>query len=325
MDDSTDKMVDPFGIGTYDFPQVGRNKGEDSNSKHIKNALPGTPIADKSSAESYESYPGSTSPFSLASKEIEAVAMLPADYDCPPVNKKNPPSHYDSVVHTTAESALPGGPDSIDGPVARSSWYDKSVVTANGMFADHTGDTFAAKKKESLPSVPQNVVVTDRLKTVSNPYTGGMYQDQTDYLNVPTEGVTVKSASIRVSTNIELVRSLAGEFIKKNGKKDQTKRNVIAFLQESGSYSFLSSDVVRCLNIEHGAAIRDTLDNFPVKIASHKETMNSHATRLACIVQGLHDAIQSNTFPASHVKVANEALYALTSALVQYERIQDHG
>jgi hypothetical protein len=69
----------------------------------------------------------------------------------------------------------------------------------------------------------------------------------------------------RTATNFNLVRELTTGFIKECGKKDLTRRHVMAFLQKAGSHQYLASDVVRCLLLDHNVYVKDVLDEFPVR------------------------------------------------------------
>lgn len=68
----------------------------------------------------------------------------------------------------------------------------------------------------------------------------------------------------RKATDLAKVGALAEEFLKEFGKKDLTKRHVLAFLQKKGEPQFLSSDVIRCLKHRHEVYVKDVLDEFPV-------------------------------------------------------------
>lgn len=328
FESAADKSVNTFGIGTYDSPIMDSGDQGESNEKFTKKSLPnnGAPDAVGIGNEGYFNQTAISSDYSVFMDGD--VDMLPGDYDSTSAGSSKAESHYDSVVHSVADSKLPHGKE----PPAVMGYRDPSIMVSYDKFGEHGGDVFA---EESLPDVEHNYAESDRLDTVSNPYSGMMVSDESDSIDLNLEGNTVGGqgsmllSAVRVSTNLELVRDVATDFIKKNGKKGMTKRNVISFLRSVGSYSFLSSDVIRCLNQEHGMDVKDTLDNFPLRTAAQLNIRNGRINKLA-----IHLAAIENAFVEAEVnELKNPDLAssyrsissALTQALSAYERSVDHG
>jgi hypothetical protein len=171
-----DKTVETFGLGTYDHPQWGFEHGEDSNKKHTKESLPqdGGPL-DPFGPDRLLSYPTNL-----------ATSMVPGDYDRPPMFKTPVPSHLDSVVHSVSSSELPSG---LDGPVARSDYYDKMTTAESikpaieDMFAGaDTGAYVAGKKSRSKKAPVSGPPVLEEVGHAT------MSEMQSNYdISVPTE------------------------------------------------------------------------------------------------------------------------------------------
>jgi hypothetical protein len=70
----------------------------------------------------------------------------------------------------------------------------------------------------------------------------------------------------RTANSHNIASQLAGDFIKKYGKKNVTRRHVLAFLQEEGQAfrQYLASEIIRCLKLNHKVYIEDVMDKFPV-------------------------------------------------------------
>lgn len=77
----------------------------------------------------------------------------------------------------------------------------------------------------------------------------------------------------RKATNIPQVIALTKDFLKDYGKKDLTKRHVLAFLQKQNLPQYLSSDIIRCLKLSHSIFVKDVLDEFPVYRAASQTTV----------------------------------------------------
>jgi hypothetical protein len=206
-----------------------------------------------------------------------------------------------------------------------SGYRDPSVSTGSSdVWGDEPGDVFAS---ETLPGPARHDETTGYLDTHYGPMGGKRIQDQTDsfdHKDFPQGNVV--TSSIRVATNHELVRDLVKDFIKDHGKKDITKRHIVAFLKAKGSYAFLSSDMIRCLNLEHNAKVMDVLDVFPVKVASVKPgDLDSSAVRVASIREALVASLQDSSTPTSTVNEYHRIAADLALALAAYERIYHHG
>ena len=278
-----DKSVETFGLGTYDHPQYGFEHGEDSNNKKSEKTLPDDG--------------GSLDPFGpdrlLSYPQTVATTMVPGDVDRPTSHRSPPPDWVDSVVHSTSQTKLPDG----DEPTARSDYYNNMSVgqlvhSIDDYTAEHSGDTFASSVEEdSLPVPPSNYEKFDNnLQSLGNYWSGSVIQDQSVPAGFPStefedpqrwQKTNASSQKMKkVAVNINLVRDLSSEFLKKHGKKDLTRRHVMAFLQKVGSHQFLVSDVIRCLKEDHGVQMNDTLDNFPVVKTASSSRLASIRSRL---------------------------------------------
>jgi hypothetical protein len=150
------------------------------------------------------------------------------------------------------------------------------------------------KKKESeLPGVMKNEeTMEDWLGPLGNYWSGKEIEDITSPYGFPAtdfdenieydrsdnqDGGTIvplgdpkmfasgrTSMTTRQATNIHQVIGLTKDFLKAAGKeKDLTKRHVLAFLQSRNLPQYLSSDIIRCLKLQHDVHVKDVLDEFP--------------------------------------------------------------
>ncbi len=280
-----DKSMDPFGMGTYDFPESSEH-GEDSNKKKSGKSLPdgGGPL-DPFGPDRLLSYPQSTSTASSRSESTgrssttstTSTTMVPGDYDVPPEGGSHDLFLNPSRPMSVADSKLPTGKE----PSAMADYADRFSSTYD-VWADHSGDTWASSEEstsESLPGSSENSVnVENGLGGLGNYWSGYNVQDQ----NVPAGFPSMEYWDVgrrqqlqasekqmnRVATNVTLVRSLTGEFLEENGKKDLTRRHVMAFLTQKREPQYLASDVIRCLALDHNIFVKDVLDEFPVRKAS---------------------------------------------------------
>lgn len=121
------------------------------------------------------------------------------------------------------------------------------------------------------------------------------------------------SMNTRKATNLELVGTLTTDFIKKYGKKDITRRHVMAFLKESGYHQYLASDVVRCLKLRHDVHMADVLDQFPtstkktasVNIASGLTNIRYRLMRIGTSDSNVAVVLRN------HIDALSEAIHAV--------------
>lgn len=297
-DDSRSKSVKDFGIGTYDSPSDDTKlEGEDVEERQpAGKSLPDAGGTEVPTFETYVSYPITDY------KGIHAKSMVPGDEDIPP---SGPPE--DKTKDIVADSDLPSDEDN---PSARSDYYDRMTMGKDieDIWADEDSGSYSMTQPkddiwyddqddtvaDSLPTVNKNENGLDNfLGALGNLWSGFTVEDNTESMGFPSQdfseqadfmsdglqpfGYNKMSTDMnydkpRVATNIELVKSLTKDFIKKYGKKNIVKRHVLAFLQEEGHPQYLSSDIVRCLKHNHKVTIPDVLDTFPFK----KEASEGH-------------------------------------------------
>lgn len=279
-----DKSVETFGLGAYDHPQSGFEHGEDSNNKKSEHSLPDDGGPSNPDPELLLSYPHTVS-----------STMVPGDVQRPPAQRTPSPDWLDSVVHSVSQSELPKGND----PPSRSSYYNNMSIgqlvhSIDDYTAEHAGDTFASSEgdeEDSLPSPLSNPGIMDNnLQSLGNYWSGTVIQDQSDPAGFPStefedpERYQKTNASGRpmkkVATNINQVRGLSSQFLKEYGKKDLTRRHVMAFLHKSGEHQYLASDIIRCLKEDHEVFILDVLDQFPVMKTASAISLSSIRDRL---------------------------------------------
>lgn len=313
--EQNDEKVDDFGIGTYDSDNTPMPDTENAKRKHTKNSLPqnGGPF-DPFGPDRLLSYPTHVS-----------TAMLPADLDYATGRSMPQKSHYDSVVHSEANSELPNEDDGSH----VTDYADPSRVSfsEDNLWSSDGGDSYASAKSESLPHSTENSMKTENnLGALGNPYSGYIVQDQNVPQGFPSEDYRENSSfpkshpgnmiASRIATNVELVRDLTKEFLKGRDKDSITKRDITAFLAKNGYFGFMSSDVIRCLRLDHDLHVQDALDVFPVRKASQ----NFNLTRIAalrdfCVMNDMENI--SNPEVSADYRVAAACL---SSALAVCER-----
>lgn len=243
-EDAMDMAVDDFGLGPWDSDPTS-SKGEDKEDLRSELLPRGNSLPD--AGGSYDPN-GPERLTSYASSGSEAFAELPSD---------------------------------ANNPSARSDYYDR-MTTGIVEYLWPDGDTGAFAQQEdeeqsaSLPGAPKNDHVTDSaLQGLGNDWSGYTIQDQTNPIGHPyTDYVTssdLKGNKMhRQATNHALVNDLTAAFLKEFGKKDLTRRHVMAFLQKQNQPQYLASDVIRCLKLSHSIFVKDVLDEFPIaKMATH--------------------------------------------------------
>ncbi len=127
-----------------------------------------------------------------------------------------------------------------------------------------------------------------------------------------------KASMNRNATNITLVNSLTKDFLKACGKKDLTKRHVLAFLQSLGQPQFLSSDIIRCLKLAHDIHVKDVLDEFPV--ARTASTVGG--TTVAQVRRKLIDLEGEFVLQPEVSSILRRCAANLTRALIDMERLE---
>lgn len=201
----------------------------------------------------------------------------------------------------TASQSLPSD---ADNPAARLDYYDRlqtGTTSVDDIWADEDAGVYANDGPvESLPGAATNdVSMDDFLGALGNAWSGYVVQDQSNPAGHPSPNfmeqsdytkrvpgdwrddaktlvtTSIKNMSSRpvsmlrkVSTDISLVGDLASKFLKEYGKKDLTRRHVMAFLQDGGHHIYLASDVIRCLKLRHQVTIADVMDQFPIRKAA---------------------------------------------------------
>jgi len=300
FDTALEKTVQQLGIGPYDSSEEDEH-GEDSNKRERGKSLPDGGGSTVDSPEVMQSYPSTPSTFASVRFEGEPLlgswrrADLPGDADRPPVGRKQVQDTINDTVPSVSQSKLPN-----DGgnPSARSDYYDRMKQgqvrapdpKSSEIWADEDSGAYAS---ESLPTPGKNETEMDNsLGALGNSWSGRTVEDvsnpagfpSTDYSeNVDFDrsdldggGRVMASGHRKVSTNIALVQELTTAFIKKCGKKDLTRRHVMAFLREAGKSQYFASDVIRCLKLSHNVHVKDVLDEFPVvKTASGLRSLSS--------------------------------------------------
>ncbi len=272
------KVMRDFGIGMYDSLL---NDGESGEPVYDYEAasLP-SPVDNYCKDEVLSSYASTT---------------LPGDVDRPPHGRNQNDKIIDKVLPTFSQTELPNDKDN---PIARSDYYDnmsmgsKSKVSMDDIWPDEDSGAYAHTE---LPKDTKNESNFDnRTKGIGNSWSGYIVEDlsgpsgfpstdfseNADYLeDDDNSGRFLASGNEKMkktSTNFSLVSDLADGVLKKFGKKDLTRRHVMAYLQEINQSQFLASDVVRCLSLCHGIDLNDNLNQFPIsKKASNTPTLSS--------------------------------------------------
>lgn len=300
-EDASSKSVQDWGIGTYDSPLTG-DRGEDDEESAPK-ALPddGGPL-DPFGPDRLLSYPedassqGKHASGQSAMDRRRGFGALPGDSDRP-LQSRRPEDDTMVDVLPTASSGLPSDSDN---PSARADYYDRMQTgqietrVPDDVWADEDSGAYAVESdgNSSLPGVSKNeFTMDDFLGALGNSWSGYETEDVSGPQGFPSTDFSenvdfdrsdlrdggrlmafqssgmdsdMEGHSYRRATNLELVGELASGFLKKNGKKDLTRRHVMAFLQESGHPQYLASDVIRCLKHRHKVVVADVLDQFPV-------------------------------------------------------------
>lgn len=289
------KAVSDFGIGTYDSSS-NSSHGEDDESVEPKGkTLPddGGPF-DPFGPDRLLSYPEDTSSQGKHASNWtfrDFLAGLPGDIDRPPTSRRPADDTKDNVLPT----ANTGLPSDSDNPAARSDYYDHLQTgqidnrSPPAMWPDDDSGAYAQEQfgDSELPNVNKNETsMDDFLGALGNYWSGYEVEDISGPQGFPTrdfsenvdydrsdlqDGGKLMAADMnngnptrRHATDLALAGELTEKFLKKYGKKNITRRHVMAFLQDLGHPQYLASDVVRCLKHRHKVVIADVLDQFPI-------------------------------------------------------------
>lgn len=284
-----EKAVQQFGLGPYDSAEDDEHGG-DSNERHPKKSLPdggggSQLLADPEVFSSYPDTPTTFASVRLPSfRYYSAAAGVPGDADAEPFGHGPEDDTLVPGVKSTSKSQLP---NDAGNPSARSDHYDRMRQglerapdpDASGLWADEDAGVYAAET-ESLPDEAKNESSRENwLGGLGNAWSGFVVDEQagaqafpsTEYVedaNYPRSdrdgGGYIMASQGRVATNLRIVEELTDAFVKAFGKKDLTRRHVMAFLQSVGKSQYFASDVIRCLKLSHKVYVKDVLDEFPV-------------------------------------------------------------
>lgn len=262
-EDASTKTVDKFDQFTWDFPEGKFEHGEDDDDRE----KPRKGVPDGG---------GSLNPMPELLYDVTASQSLPSD---------------------------------ANNPAARSDYYDRLQTgkSVEDVWPDEDAGVYAQDGSSSLPGVPPNdLSMDDFLGALGNAWSGYVVEDQwnpaghpTPDLREPPEHKVISGGNTkflvtgtdknmsdrpmsmlrRVATNIHEVGELASSFLKEYGKKDLTRRHVMAFLQDHGHHAYLASDVIRCLKLRHQVTIADVLDQFPIRKAALDQRVGVAAAR----------------------------------------------
>lgn len=315
---ASDKSVQTFGLGTYDDFSFPYEKGENSNEKSTKRTTPdggGSGAPDDGSPDNPDNR-------LLGYPQTFATAELPGDFDKPPSGALRQRDVIVNRVPSVSQTALPSG-----GARPVVDYADRMTISYNGdEWADEDSGAYAS---ESLPSPGDGTMSRENsLGALGNAWSGYNVQDQAvpsgfpseDYLTDYTKFNHMNASELKMrktATNVTLVRSITSGFLKEFGKKNLTRRHVMAFLQKTGSHQYLASDVIRCLLLDHNIYVKDVLDEFPV----HKAASSGHNIASLISARGhLIDLEIKNISNPSVSSIYRHAAAALTRSIASLER-----
>jgi hypothetical protein len=121
----------------------------------------------------------------------------------------------------------------------------------------------------------------------------------------------------KLATNLDLVGTLAADFLKKRDKKGITRRHVMSFLQEAGYHQYLASDVIRCLQQRHNVHVADVLDQFPVATSKVAASVSA-ARELVNLAGRMASAKSENRFAAAVLGKLSSTAVSDASAMFQH-------
>ena len=145
--------------------------------------------------------------------------------------------------------------------------------------------------------------------------------EQEDSRSSAIEALFKKMPDVRTATNLGLVSGLTREFIKEFGKKDLTRRHVMAFLEKINMPQYLSSDVIRCLKLRHSIYVKDVLDEFPIRLASSR-VMSHLQPQVASVRDQLIDLEISNIRIPEVASVLRRCAADMSQVLVDLEKCE---
>lgn len=223
-------------------------------------------------------------------RNVQQFGLGPYDYsegeDCE--GESAPPDPMPFGAETLyASSEVPSDEDN---PSARSDYYDHMVINIgqeshsdlpgvgkadqemdDGLSA--LGNSWSGYVTEDT-SGPNGFPTSDRSASEGVPMERRSWEKKMDEaMKIPDEesrkeAISALAKSIpgqkRQATNMELVGDLAKAVVKAHGRKDLTRRHVMAVLDEEKAPQFLASDVIRCLKLRHSVFMADSLTDFPV-------------------------------------------------------------
>jgi hypothetical protein len=241
---------------------------------------------------------------------------------------------------------------------ARAKSREGSVLgSVLAMFSDYVAPTedmgaYAGKKKKTsedseLPAPMKNEeTMDDTLQPLGNWWSGKEIEDITSPYGFPATdfdeninydrsdnqdgGTTVPlgdpkmfasgrtSMTTRQATNIHQVVGLTKDFLKEAGKENLTKRTVLAFLQGRNLPQYLSSDIIRCLKIQHDIHVKDVLDEFPVA----RKASVAMGTTIARARHALIELECKHVLDPQVASVLRRCAAQLTRALIDMERLE---
>lgn len=295
FDSALEEVVQQLGLGPYDASRDdGDGEAADDGPRAPKKSLPdgGGPCI-QDGAETLISYPAENAqtPTAFASVKFAAEGDYQAWLRQRRTRIGGKPRESNSQL-----------PNDAGNPVARSDYYDRMKQgqerapdpKSSQVWADEDSGAYAG---ESLPQEGKLEVETkNSLDAIGNAWSGKVIDDQSGATGHPTEdylenvdfprsdldgGGKIMASGQRIATNIGIVEELTAALIKRYGKKDLTRRHVMAFLKEAGKSQYFASDVIRCLKLSHKVYVKDVLDEFPVlKTASSLSSIASTRGKL---------------------------------------------
>src|SRR5512135_285698 len=179
------------------------------------------------------------------------------------------------------------------------------------------GNWWSGKEIEDVSS-PQGFPTTDFDENIkydrSDNQDGGTTVPLGDPKMFASGGLSMMT---RQATHITQVVALTKDFLKEAGKKDLTKRHVLAFLQQRGLPQYLSSDIIRCLKLSHDVHVKDVLDEFPVARAAS----TSNNTTVAKVRKALIELECKHVLQPEVAGVLRRCAANLTRALIDMDRL----
>jgi len=260
-EDDLQRVVQDFGLGPY-LPQSnspGDSDDPSSERGELNGSLPGNA-------------PTSPSPELMISYPVSS-AILPGDSSRSPRSPRPADDTIVPIVPSVAQSSLPTDEKN---PSSHSDYYDDTVSTRSQTYwADDGSDVYANKNKKN------DINMDNYLGGAGNSWSGSVLEDVSGPYGFPSDEFNVITndpdtsvqfshsrretvSSIKLATNTEMVLSLTKDFLKSFGKKDLTRRHVMAYVTKNSLPQFLVSDIIRCMKFSHSIVIKDVLDEFPV-------------------------------------------------------------